>query len=119
MRFAHCARPGVGGNGSSGSRAAFPTTLAARPLYPRQRTTFCSAEVDRVGPKAVIRRPHIGRFWWRKGPIVSIGQARDILHLNFCTENPRESDLPELVRAIMHPPLRSPGARFTLARRRS
>ncbi len=78
-----------------------------------------AAGASESGQKAVIRRPHLGRFWRCNGPIVSTGRSRDILYLNFCTENPRESGLPELVRGIIHTPLRSPGARFTLARRRS
>jgi hypothetical protein len=33
MRFAHCARPGVGGNGSSGSKTALAAVRPARPQY--------------------------------------------------------------------------------------
>src|SRR6516225_8344296 len=37
-------------NDGFGSRAAVATTSAARPVYPRQPTTCCTAKVGSVGP---------------------------------------------------------------------
>jgi hypothetical protein len=60
-----------------GSRAAFPTALAPRPVYLRLRTTCCNDKVGRVGPfadDAVFPRrwqlspeaadPGVRRRWW-------------------------------------------------------
>jgi hypothetical protein len=52
-----------------GSRAALATTLASRPVYPRQLPTCCIAQVDSTGPQADIGLAHppcsdMLEIWW-------------------------------------------------------